>query len=259
MLAGTRRFAGTRVAACNKVDLTAARGSAKERESHLRRAGIEEIHAVSALTGDGVAGLLARLLELSPAGDLLYPDDMYTDRPPTSASPRSCANTPSRGSRRRVPARPVRRRGRPGAAPRRAVDSRHHLGGTAEPGRHRGGRRRRRHRRHPPRRRGRTRRHLRAPRAPRPARQGAQEVAPRRRPPATAPLPRLDSPQRPRPARRASGGACARSGPPVAAARRARTRRARRGACADRGTRAPARSAPAPRTARGTPRPWRAR
>ena len=82
VLAGTRRFAGARVAACNKVDLTAARGSAKERESHLRRAGIEEIHAVSALTGDGVAGLLARLLELSPAGDLLYPDDMYTDQTP---------------------------------------------------------------------------------------------------------------------------------------------------------------------------------
>ena len=82
VLAGTRRFAGPRVAACNKVDLTAARGSAKERESHLRRAGIEEAHAVSALTGAGVPDLVTRLLALSPPGDLLYPDDMYTDQTP---------------------------------------------------------------------------------------------------------------------------------------------------------------------------------
>ena len=82
VLAGTRRFAGPRLAACNKVDLAAARGSAKEREARLRRAGIDEIHAVSALTGDGVPALVTRLLELSPAGDLLYPDDMYTDQTP---------------------------------------------------------------------------------------------------------------------------------------------------------------------------------
>ena len=82
VLAGTRRFAGPRVAACNKVDLTAARGSAKERESRLRRAGIEETHAVSALTGAGVPDLVTRLLALSPPGDLLYPDDMYTDQTP---------------------------------------------------------------------------------------------------------------------------------------------------------------------------------
>ena len=82
VLAATRRFRGPRVAACNKVDLTAARGSVKERESRLQRAGLEEVHAVSALTGDGVPGLVARLLELSPEGDLLYPDDMYTDQSP---------------------------------------------------------------------------------------------------------------------------------------------------------------------------------
>ena len=82
VLAGTRRFAGPRVAACNKVDLTAARGAAKERESRLRRAGIEETHAVSALTGAGVPDLVTRLLALSPPGDLLYPDDMYTDQTP---------------------------------------------------------------------------------------------------------------------------------------------------------------------------------
>lgn len=83
VLTATRRFSGPRVAACNKLDLAAAaRGAAKERESRLRRSGIEEIHAVSALTGAGVPALVARLLELSPAGDLLYPDDMYTDQTP---------------------------------------------------------------------------------------------------------------------------------------------------------------------------------
>ena len=81
VLAATRRFAGTRVAACNKVDLAGTRG-AERREARLRRAGIEEIRSVSALTGAGVPALVARLLELSPVGDLLYPDDMYTDQTP---------------------------------------------------------------------------------------------------------------------------------------------------------------------------------
>jgi GTP-binding protein Era len=82
VLAATRRFAGTRVAVCNKVDLAAAYDGAKQRETLLRRAGIDEIHAVSALEGTGVPALVARLLELSPPGDLLYPDDMYTDQSP---------------------------------------------------------------------------------------------------------------------------------------------------------------------------------
>ena len=81
VLAATRRFAGARVAACNKVDLAAAPG-ATEREKRLRRAGIDEVHAVSALTGAGVSALVARLLELSPPGDLLYPGDVYTDQTP---------------------------------------------------------------------------------------------------------------------------------------------------------------------------------
>ena len=81
VLAATRRFTGTRVAACNKVDLAGTRG-AQQREARLRRAGIEEIRSVSAVTGAGVPALVARLLELSPVGDLLYPDDMYTDQTP---------------------------------------------------------------------------------------------------------------------------------------------------------------------------------
>ncbi|MDE0446025.1 MAG: GTPase Era [Spirochaetaceae bacterium] len=81
VLASTRRFAGTRVAACNKVDLAGPRG-AQEREARLRRAGIDDIRSVSARTGAGVPALVERLLELSPVGDLLYPDDMYTDQSP---------------------------------------------------------------------------------------------------------------------------------------------------------------------------------
>ena len=81
VLAATRRFPRPRVAACNKVDLAPAPGAAR-REDRLRRAGIDDIHAVSALTGAGVPALVGRLLELSPAGDLLYPDDMYTDQTP---------------------------------------------------------------------------------------------------------------------------------------------------------------------------------
>ena len=82
VLSATRRFAGRRLAACNKVDLPATLADVKARHAHLRSADIEEIHPVSALTGAGVPALVARLLELSPTGDLLYPDDMYTDQTP---------------------------------------------------------------------------------------------------------------------------------------------------------------------------------
>ena len=82
VLSATRRFAGHRLAACNKVDLPATLADVKARHSHLRSADIEEIHPVSALSGAGVPALVARLLELSPTGDLLYPDDMYTDQTP---------------------------------------------------------------------------------------------------------------------------------------------------------------------------------
>lgn len=82
VLAATRSFPGPRVAAYNKVDLPAPRGAGQLRAALLARAGIDEIHAVSALTGVGVPALVARLLQLSPAGDLLYPDDMYTDQTP---------------------------------------------------------------------------------------------------------------------------------------------------------------------------------
>ena len=82
VLSATRRFAGPRLAACNKVDLPATLADVKARHAHLRSADIEEIHPVSALSGAGVPALVARLLELSPTGDLLYPDDMYTDQTP---------------------------------------------------------------------------------------------------------------------------------------------------------------------------------
>jgi GTP-binding protein Era len=37
---------------------------------------------ISALSGDGVEGLIERLFEVSPEGDRLYPDDIYTDQEP---------------------------------------------------------------------------------------------------------------------------------------------------------------------------------
>ena len=45
-------------------------------------AGIDAPRSVSALTGAGVDTLVHRLLELSPAGELHYPADVYTDQSP---------------------------------------------------------------------------------------------------------------------------------------------------------------------------------
>ncbi len=82
VLAATRSFPGPRVAACNKVDLPTPPDAGELRAARLARAGIDEIHAVSASTGAGVPALVSHLLKLSPAGDLLYPDDMYNDQTP---------------------------------------------------------------------------------------------------------------------------------------------------------------------------------
>ena len=82
VLATTRGFSGPRVAACNKTDLPAPSGAGELRAERLARAGIDQVHAVSASTGAGVPALVSRLLELSPEGDLLYPAEMYTDQSP---------------------------------------------------------------------------------------------------------------------------------------------------------------------------------
>lgn len=87
VLAAARGFSGPRVAVRNKVDLDApgaggggAGASAMARTIH--QAGIDAPLPVSALTGAGVEALVARLLALSPPGELHYPADTYTDQSP---------------------------------------------------------------------------------------------------------------------------------------------------------------------------------
>ena len=82
VLEAARGFSGPRVAVRNKVDLEASRDAAGAMPEQIHRAGIDEIHPVSALTGAGVDRLVARLLELSPTGELHYPADTYTDQSP---------------------------------------------------------------------------------------------------------------------------------------------------------------------------------
>ena len=81
VLTAARGFSGPRIALRNKVDLAAARDAGALPEA-IRRAGIDELHPVSALTGAGIDRLVARLLELSPPGELHYPADTYTDQSP---------------------------------------------------------------------------------------------------------------------------------------------------------------------------------
>ncbi len=91
VLAAASGFSGPRVAVRNKVDLDASGagggvggdgGSAAALAEAVREAGIDELIPVSALTGAGVDALVARLLALSPPGELHYPADVYTDQSP---------------------------------------------------------------------------------------------------------------------------------------------------------------------------------
>ena len=82
VLTAARGFSGPCVAVRNKVDLKAPRDAARAMAQAVHAAGIDELHPVSALTGAGVERLVARLLELSPRGDLHYPADVYTDQSP---------------------------------------------------------------------------------------------------------------------------------------------------------------------------------
>ena len=91
VLAAASGFSGPRVAVRNKVDLDASGagggvggdgGGAAALAEAVREAGIDELIPVSALTGAGVDALVARLLALSPPGELHYPADVYTDQSP---------------------------------------------------------------------------------------------------------------------------------------------------------------------------------
>lgn len=82
VLAAARGFSGPRVAVRNKADLNTPGGAAGAMERTIRQAGIDAPLPVSALTGAGVEALVARLLALSPPGELHYPADTYTDQSP---------------------------------------------------------------------------------------------------------------------------------------------------------------------------------
>ena len=82
VLQAARAFAGPRLAVRNKVDLDLSGATAGTMTKAIGAAGIDAPHSVSALTGAGVDTLVKRLLELSPAGELHYPADVYTDQSP---------------------------------------------------------------------------------------------------------------------------------------------------------------------------------
>ena len=82
VLAAASGFSGPRVAVRNKADLNTPGGAAGAMERTIRQAGIDAPLPVSALTGAGVEALVARLLALSPPGELHYPAATYTDQSP---------------------------------------------------------------------------------------------------------------------------------------------------------------------------------
>ena len=65
--------------ALNKVDASAKEPLLKLAEELVGVAGFDEVFFISALTGDGVAELKARLAELMPAGEWHYPEDQVSD------------------------------------------------------------------------------------------------------------------------------------------------------------------------------------
>ncbi|MDP3673664.1 MAG: GTPase Era [Novosphingobium sp.] len=65
--------------ALNKVDASAKEPLLKLAEELVAAAGFDEVFFISALTGDGVPELKARLAELMPAGEWHYPEDQVSD------------------------------------------------------------------------------------------------------------------------------------------------------------------------------------
>ena len=190
VLTAARGFSGPCVAVRNKVDLKAPRDAARAMAQAVHAAGIDELHPVSALTGAGVERLVARLLELSPRGDLHYPADVYTDQSPDFRVAEIVRELVFRRTRAEVPH----------AVYVEVLDLEPRADGLwaratiwVEPGGNRRGTARCRHRRHPPRRGGPAPRHLRSWSERRPEGQGAQEVAPRRQRAAGPARPRLNA------------------------------------------------------------------
>jgi len=73
-------LASKTVVACNKIDLKTAQLAASQAfiASHFQPLAFR---AVSALSGEGKEGLLDQLFAYAKEGDLLYPEEFYTDQP----------------------------------------------------------------------------------------------------------------------------------------------------------------------------------
>lgn len=65
----------------NKADAASAAAMREIRETLTGKEFFREILSISAATGDGVANLEQKLLELLPEGPQYFPDDMVTDQP----------------------------------------------------------------------------------------------------------------------------------------------------------------------------------
>ncbi len=69
------------VLALNKVDKVQKDVLLPLIAAYSDRFGFEEIVPISALTGDGVPGLLEIIVQSLPAGDMYYPEDQLSDLP----------------------------------------------------------------------------------------------------------------------------------------------------------------------------------
>ncbi|MFC1718178.1 GTPase Era [Candidatus Poribacteria bacterium] len=69
------------VMALNKVDKVQKDALLPLIAAYSDRFGFEEIVPISALTGDGVPGLLETIVQCLPAGDMYYPEDQLSDLP----------------------------------------------------------------------------------------------------------------------------------------------------------------------------------
>ena len=69
------------VVALNKVDLPGLH--ADERKSLVSRLLPDaSMHTISAVAGTGIEEMIAKLFELAPEGELMYPEEFYTDQDP---------------------------------------------------------------------------------------------------------------------------------------------------------------------------------
>jgi GTP-binding protein Era len=69
------------VAALNKVDQLPPQGLRDLAPALQRELGLEQLLPISALRGDNLEALLAKLTPLLPAGPFLYPEDMVAEQP----------------------------------------------------------------------------------------------------------------------------------------------------------------------------------